>query len=120
MRTSSLAVLLALAACGQGKQEAARAAEQRAVEAAPKFFCAQGQAELAARCTMDREQTAKGVVLTLRHPDGHFRRLLAPEDGRGLVAADGAQAATVTPTGANQIDVAIGVDRYRLPAAVSR
>ena len=120
MRISSLALLIPLAACGQGKQEAARAAEQRQVEAAPKFFCAQGEAELAAQCTIDREQTAAGLVLTLRHPDGHFRRLLVTGDGRGVVAADGAEPATVTPTGADQIDVAIGGDRYRLPATIRR
>jgi hypothetical protein len=118
MRTSSLALLLPLAACGQGKQEAARAAEQRKVEAAPTFFCAQGQAELVAQCTVDREQTAAGLVLTLRHPDGHFRRLLVMKDGRGVIAADGAEPATVTPTDADQIDVTIGDDRYRLPATI--
>lgn len=108
---------LALAACGP-EQETTRAAEQHRTEAAPKFFCAQGRAELVAQCTVDREQTAEGMVLTLRHPDGHFRRLLVTGDGRGLIAADSAQRATVTPTGTDQIEVAIGIDRYRLPATV--
>lgn len=120
MRISSLLLLFALAACGGGEQEAARAAEQRQVEAAPKFFCAQGRAELVAQCTLDREPTPKGLVLTLRHPDGHFRRLLVAPGSADVIAADGAQVARVVPTGAGQIDVAIGIDRYRLPATIAR
>ena len=34
-----------------------------------------------------------GDMLTLRHPDGGFRRLRIVQDGRGLVSADGAEEA---------------------------
>ena len=114
MRTSSAALLLALAACAEGEQEQARAAEQRAVEVAPKFFCAQGDAELVAQCTAERTRTAEGWAITVRHPDGHFRRLLVSGDGAQVTAADGADPVTATRTG-DQMDIVIGDDRYRLP-----
>jgi putative hemolysin len=115
MRISSLLLLVPLAACGQPEQEQARAAEQRAVEAAPKLFCAQGGGALVAACTAERTSTAQGWVLTLRHPDGHFRRLLVTDDGRTITAADGAVPARVT-SGPEGVEVSIADDRYRLPA----
>ena len=120
MRISSLLLLMPLAACGQGKQEAARAQEQREVAAAPHFPCAKGDAPLRPDCTAERTQTKQGWVITIRHPDGHFRRLRVTDDGRGVVAADGAEAAKVTPAGADGVDIAIADDRYRLPATVGR
>ncbi|MDB5695625.1 MAG: hypothetical protein JWN21_1168 [Sphingomonas bacterium] len=114
MRTSSAALLLALAACAESQQEESRAAEQRAVEAAPKFFCAQGEAELLAECTAERARTAQGRVTTIRHPDGHFRRLLVSDDGTQVTAADGADPVSATRTG-DQIEIVVGNDRYRLP-----
>jgi len=44
--------------------------------------------------------------------------LLVTQDGRGVIAADGAEAAKVTITGADGIEVALGGNRYRLPATV--
>ena len=76
MRISSVAPLLLLAACGQPERERARAEEARAAQDAPKFFCATGVGELRAECTAERTRTDRGWTLTLRHPDGHFRRLL--------------------------------------------
>lgn len=70
-------------------------------------------------CLVEQDQGPDGVVLTLRHPDGRFRRLLVARDGRGVIAADGAEQAVVTVTGEKQIDVALGGDRYRLPATVA-
>jgi hypothetical protein len=116
MRISSVLLLLTLAACGRSEQEAAQIAEQRAVEAAPKFLCAQGGGALVAACTAERTRTDKGWTLTLRHPDGHFRRLLVSEDGRAVSAADGAERAIVT-AGPDGTEVAIGDDRYRLPTS---
>lgn len=60
-----------------------------------------------------------GDVVTLRHPDGGFRRLRVVKDGRGLVAADGAEQAIVTVTSNDQIEVGVGEDRYRLPATIA-
>lgn len=84
------------------------------------ILCARGAAPLARRCTIDQAQTSRGLVLTLRAEDGGFHRLLVTRDGRGVVAADGAEPATVTVRGADGIDVAIGADRYQLPATVKR
>jgi hypothetical protein len=59
-------------------------------------------------------------VLTLRQPDGGFRRLRVTGDGRGVIAADGAEQASVTLVAPVTIEVAIGNMRYRLPAVVRR
>lgn len=39
-------------------------------------------------------------------------------DGRGLVAEDGAEPAIVNPVSDREIEVSIAFDRYRLPATV--
>lgn len=71
-------------------------------------------------CTIDRETGTRGLVLTVHHPDGGFRRLLVTKDGRGVAAADGAEPAKVAIVDANEIEVALGDDLYRLPATVKR
>ena len=60
------------------------------------------------------------MLLTVRHPDGGFRRLQVVKDGRGLIAADGADVATVTPLGPREVEVLLSGDRYRLPATVKQ
>ena len=69
-------------------------------------------------CTYERGRSADGPTLTLRKPDGGFRRLLVADDGRGVVAADGAEPAEVTIVGEGRIEVEIGGDTFRLPATV--
>lgn len=122
---SSLALAaLLLAGCGEQKTDKAvlakvEAAQQAAVENSDMIVCAQqGSADFARVCTVEREKGDDGLILTLRHPDGSFHRLLVTSDGRGVVAADGAEKAVVTITGQNSIEVALGGDRYRLPATV--
>lgn len=61
----------------------------------------------------------KGDLLTIRHPDGGFRRFRIVKDGRGLIAADGAEPARVTIAQGNRIDVQAGSDRYFLPATIA-
>lgn len=80
--------------------------------------CATGTAPLTPVCTYSREQTPAGLVVTIQREDGAFRRLLVTRDGRGLVAADGAQPARVVVAGKDEIEVALGDDRYRLPATI--
>jgi hypothetical protein len=80
--------------------------------------CAVGGGAFARACTVERVTGDAGLVLTLRAPGGSFRRLLVTKDGRGVVAADGAEPAKVTILGPGRIEVAIGGDRYRLPASV--
>ena len=89
-----------------------------AAAADDRIGCAHGGAPLSRVCTVDRMAGAGGLVLTVRHPDGAFRRLLVTKDGRGVIAADGAERAVVTIVAPDTIDVVIGGDRYRLPATV--
>ncbi|QKS00845.1 hypothetical protein F9288_15360 [Sphingomonas sp. CL5.1] len=78
-----------------------------------------GAAGFSPSCGVERAETTRGLVLTLRHADGGFRRMLVTKDGRGVVAADGAVPARVTIVGNNEIEVALGDDRYRLPATIA-
>jgi hypothetical protein len=71
-------------------------------------------------CTFERGTSEDGPTLTLRKPDGGFRRLLVTDDGRGVVAADGAEPAQVVIIDEGRIEVMIGGDTFRLPATVGR
>jgi hypothetical protein len=124
-----LLVPLFLAGCGeQAANNAATAANPGAPgpaaaaptqPEAPKIDCAApGSTEFAPVCTVDRTETSDSVILTLRHPDGAFHRLQITRDGRGVIAADGAEPAKVTPLAADRIEVELGGARYRLPATV--
>ena len=54
-----------------------------------------------------------GVGLTVRHPDGSFRRFTVyPE---GIETADGADRAEITAH-EDTTEVAVGSDRYRIPS----
>ena len=122
--SSALLLPFLLAACGEARTDHATLAkveaEQRAAgDASGKIVCAQGGSGGFARtCTVDRAESDAGLILTLRHPDGAFHRLLVTKDGHGVVAADGAEKAVVTVIGSGEIEVALGGDRYRLPATV--
>lgn len=100
--------------------EAKRQAQKQAIEKAEgKIECAtDGGESFAFACAIDRVESQDGLFLTIRHPDGGFRRLRVAKDGRGVVAADGAETAVVTPLAPNLIEVALGTARYRLPATV--
>lgn len=65
-------------------------------------------------CTLERS----GSLLTIRHPDGGFRRFNILPDGRGLEAADGSERAAIQIIDKGGIEVRVGGDRYRLPARV--
>ena len=60
-----------------------------------------------------------GDVILVRKPDGGFRRLRIVGDGRGVIAADGAEEARVTIVAGDAILVEIGGDAFRLPARVA-
>lgn len=118
--------LILLAACSPGDDRNANTqalagfeAQQRAAaEDDGRILCAHGDAAWARACTVEQMQTAAGLVLTVRHADdGRFHRLLVTRDGRGVVAADGAEPAVVHVVDGG-IEVTIGGDRYRLPATV--
>ena len=96
-----LVALLLLSACGSN-----------AAEAENRIECAlDGSAAFERVCTVERSD---GLV-TVRSPSGSFRRLVATADGSGVMAADGAEAATVKAVEGNVLEVSIGADRYRLP-----
>jgi hypothetical protein len=106
--------LLAFAGCGE--EPAPPSGPQPKAE---QVECAVGGAvAFEPTCTVERNVGPDGLTLTVRSPSGSFRRLLVTKDGRGVVAADGAERATVTPVGGNRIEVAIAGDRYRLPATI--
>jgi hypothetical protein len=89
-----------------------------AAKVADRIECAvDGAAAFERVCTMERV-SGRDTLFTLRSPSGSFRRLAATRDGRGVTAADGAEAATVKVIGKDLIEVSIGSDRYRLPARV--
>ena len=103
-----LATFALLAACGEfGPQKTAASDEGTRVACA-----VDGAASFERTCLLERED---GARLTLRHPDGGFRRLRVADDGRGVVAADGSEPARVTVVNDREIEVAIAADRYRLP-----
>jgi hypothetical protein len=141
MRTFS-AIALSLAIVGCGSSDAVKTAEGEVVtppaalpdatslaeaEASAakaaaddgRIACAvSGATEFARVCQLEQSETAGGLVLTVRHPDGGFRRLQVVKDGRGVVAADGAETAEVTPLNPRAIEVRIAGNRYQLPATV--
>ncbi|WP_375403977.1 hypothetical protein [uncultured Sphingomonas sp.] len=126
MRTSRrvgfLAPLALTAACskeGAAERDAEALVDRPIVIAEINHVtCAHPGEDLAPLCTIDRERTDQRLALTVRHPDGAFRRLRVTADGRGVVAADGAEPARVAVLDAENIEVAVGGDRYRLPATV--
>lgn len=115
---------LLLAGCGQPQSSAdvltkAEARQGADADEAGRILCAfDGASDFTRTCTLDRVTSPEGLLLTVGHPDGGFHRLLVTKDGRGVVAADGAEVAKVSIVGADQIEVALGDDRYRLPATV--
>jgi hypothetical protein len=111
---------LLLGSCGD-PDAARREALAEAEERTGRIECAvDGAAVFEPVCTLERITGPEGLALTIRAPNGSFRRLLVTTDGRGVVAADGADPALVTPVAADRIEVAIAGDRYRLPARVKQ
>ena len=89
-----------------------------AAKAGDRIECAvDGAATFERVCTVERV-AGRDLHFTVQSPSGSFRRLVATGDGRGVMAADGAEAAKVTVIGPGLIEVSIGADRYRLPARI--
>ena len=108
-RTSSLAGVLALAACGG-------AVQPQAAEGAQPIECAIGRgAPLASDCLVERAVRDGEVLLIVRRPDGGYRRFVQLGEGRGVAAADGADEASASFAD-GVLDVRIADERYRFPA----
>ena len=118
-RLTAALLLLALAGCQRADHDNRAVPETKtAAEAPPEDRVPCTMAGQAQQCVVDTAAGEGGTVVTVHHPDGGFRRLLITSDGRGGVAADGAQPAAVKIAGQGEIEVTIAGDRYRLPATV--
>ena len=114
MRIFWLVPALALVACDPGPP--GEAGEAATAQEGDRVECRIGGAAAFERsCRLDRV----GDDLILRKPDGGFRRLQVVTDGRGVIAADGAERARVTIVAGDAILVEIGDDAFRLPARVA-
>lgn len=121
MRTlGGVAALLLLGACGgrdNGAMADAEARGSRDAAESGRIECALEGAKLFDRtCTVEEMSGADGAVLIVGKASVGYRRLLITTDGRGVVSADGSEAAKVSIIGDGMIEVAVGGDRYRLPA----
>ena len=82
-----------------------------------RIECALEGAKLFDRtCTVQEMSGEGGTILVVGRGDVGYRRLQITTDGRGVVSADGSEQAVVTIIGEGMIEVAIGADKYRLPA----
>lgn len=110
---SVIAGSLVLAACSEPPAE-----QPQAEEGSDAIECALGDGStFGADCLVEREEVDGQTLLTIRHPDGGFRRFQQLDDGRGLVEVDGAdQVSRALEDGT--LLISIGADRYRFPAAV--
>ena len=115
MKRAALAASVALAACGGSPP----AGGNHGVAIGGRIDCRTGDAPFRRACTVEEHESRAGPVLTLRKPDGGFRRLLVTRDGRGVIAADGAEPARVSVIGDRRIEVTIGADDFRLPATIA-
>ena len=118
---AALASVWLLAGCDSapdnGTLAEAEARGSREAAANGRIECALEGAKLFDRtCTVEEMSGADGTVLIVGKPAVGYRRLQVTTDGRGLIAADGSQPATVAIIGEGLIEVAVGADRYRLPA----
>lgn len=118
---AAVAGFLLLAACGgapdNGDLAEAEARGSREAAQNGRIECALEGAKLFDRtCTVEEMSGQDGAVLVVGRANVGYRRLQITTDGRGVVSADGAEPAKVTIVGDGMIEVAIGSDRYRLPA----
>lgn len=77
-----------------------------------------GATQFARACWVERVTEEGKLVLVIRSDGGSFRRFEVLSDGRGVAAADGADAAQVALADGG-IEVTVADDRYRLPATIS-
>lgn len=116
-----IAAAAALSGCDRTADNGTLAeAEQRADAArleAGMIPCAlSGAKQFTTNCTIEERSGPDGLILTVGRRDVGYRQLLVTTDGRGVIAADGAEPANVTVIEDGVIEVGIATDRYRLPA----
>lgn len=107
---------LALTACDEGAALPKGPFASRNGERDGVADCAVGgTADWHRNCSVEQD----GDILTIRHADGGFRRFRIVKDGHGLVAADGAEQASVAVMGKGRIELSVGRDHYRMPATIA-
>ncbi len=111
MRISSAFILvLTISGCSAGAEQPQAAAGAQRIE------CALGSAaEFADDCLVERSDVENTRIVTVRHPDGGFRRFEQVADGRGLIIIDGADEAMINFAD-DVLEVTVAADRYRFPA----
>lgn len=93
--------------------------QPQAEEGAEMVECALGEgSEFGPDCLVEREVVEGQQQLTVRHPDGGFRRFGLLDDGRGLVELDGADQ-MIRTLDEGTLEISIGSDRYRFAATIS-
>ncbi len=110
MRVHALPVLAfcaVLAACSPAEE----APKGRVIDCALA-----GSAKFLPDCFVEDSRVGERRFLTVRHKDGAFRRFEMVDDGRGVIAADGADPATADWSSEGVLEVSVGSDRYRFPA----
>lgn len=107
----ALAVPLALIACQDGELPPPEGYSEDNV-----IGCRSGgAADFAPECGMERSVEDGETILTVRHPDGHFRRFSVQADGSGVRTADGSETAQQRLVD-GMLEVEVGGDAYRFPA----
>lgn len=117
----ALLALVALTGCNRTSENSdlaeAEARGSRAAAEDGRIECALEGSKLFDRtCTVEEMSGEGGTIVVVGRSNVGYRRLQITTDGRGVVSADGAEPAKVSIVGENVIEVAIGNDRYRLPA----
>lgn len=102
-----MASCAALAACSPAEE----APKGRVIDCALA-----GSIKFVPDCFVEDSRSGGRRFLTVRHKDGAFRRFEMVDDGRGVIAADGADPATADWSSEGVLEVAVGNDRYRFPA----
>lgn len=119
---SLLLLALCLSACsikdgeGNAGEEADKGSDAVAAPGVPKTVpCALAGAKAFEQdCAVDRFRRDGNSYVTVRHPDGGFRRLLELDGGKRYAAADGADPVEMNANGA-EIEVTVGDDHYLFP-----
>lgn len=105
---------LGIAACSPAVDQ------PQAEEGADRIACALGEgSEFGMDCLVERSSLDGKTLLTVRHPDGGFRRFEQLADGTGIEELDGADVATRSLDG-DVLLVSVGEDRYRFKVAVRK
>ncbi len=106
---------LALAACKPAAEPVA-GREEPEVANSKAIPCALGGAKAFADCTVEDTGAKDMPLWIVRHPDGGFRRFRIIDGGTRIATADGADEVETERMGA-ELEVRVGKDRYRFPAA---